>query len=789
MTDNDVDNDVSPITAPPTPLWRDPAHPAADRAAALLAELTLEEKVAQLGSYWADTRGSDEVIAPMQDVLGAGRPPFADAVAHGIGHLTRVLGTTPVDSATGARKVADAQRVVTDASRLGIPAIAHEECLTGFTTLGATVYPSPLSWGATFDPELIARVGRAIGEDLRAVGVHQGLAPVLDVTRDYRWGRVEETIGEDPYLVGTIGAAYVQGVESAGVVATLKHFLGYSASRGGRNHAPVSAGPREVADVLLPPFEMALAVGGARSVMNSYSEIDGVPVGADAGLLTTVLRDQLGFEGTVVSDYWSIAFLLSKHAVAEDVADAGRLALTAGIDVELPDTGAYGALPRLVRAGVIREDLVDRAVLRVLRQKVELGLLDPDWDPLAPTRGDVDLDSADNRALAGEVAERAVVLLANDSGLLPLDSPNRVAVIGPCADDARGLLGCYSYPIHVLPRHPEHGLGLPVASIAQALDAELADTAVVALEGVPLLEHDRSGIAAAVAAARESDVVVAVVGDRAGMFGKGTSGEGCDAPDLELPGLQGELVEALLDVGTETGVPVVLVVASGRPYAVGRYRDRAAAIVQTFMPGVEGAAAIAGVLSGRVNPSGHLPVSVPATSGGAPHTYLGPALAHDGDRISNVSVAPAFPFGHGLAYTTFAVGDLELEAATVPTDGTVRASVRVTNTGTRAGSTVVQLYGRDLAASVTRPVLELLGYRRLDLDPGATRRVELVLHTDRLSFTGAAGHRVVEPGRVELSAGLSSGERPASAQVTLTGPERRVAARRVLVTEVNDDIA
>ncbi len=347
-------------------------------------------------------------------------------------------------------------------SRFGIPAIAHEECLAGFAAWGATAYPIPLSWAATFSPELTAEMGRRIGEDLRSVGIHQGLAPVLDVVRDARWGRVEETLGEDPQLVGSIGAAYVLGLESAGIVATLKHFVGYSASRAGRNLAPVSAGPREIADVLLPPFEMALGAGGARSVMNAYTDLDGVPSAADRGLLTGLLRETWGFTGTVVSDYFTFPFLHTLHGVAADDVDAAALALRAGIDVELPTVRALGPdFVEAVRAGRIDESLVDVALERVLRQKVELGLLDPEWSARPPAlaslddaNGTIDLDPERNRQLARRMAERAIVLLRND-GTLPA-SPERVrniAVIGPNANDPYAVLGCYSFPSHVGQRY------------------------------------------------------------------------------------------------------------------------------------------------------------------------------------------------------------------------------------------------------------------------------------------------------------------------------------------------
>lgn len=762
------------------PSWADAGRSVHERVEALLAELTLAEKLAQLGSYWDDRRSTGEIIAPLQDVFQQGRPSFEDVVQDGIGHLTRVFGTRPTTAADGARALRAAQQTVRSHSRWGIPAIAHEECLTGFTTLGATVYPSPLAWGATFDPDVIERVGAAIGADMRSVGVHQGLAPVLDVARDYRWGRLEETIGEDPYLVGMIGTAYVRGMESAGVVATLKHFAGYAGSRGGRNHAPVAIGPRELADVVLPPFEMAIRLGGARSVMNSYSEIDGMPVAADPELLTQVLREEWGFEGTVVSDYWSVPFLKSKHGVAATVAEAGAVALRAGLDVELPDTSGFGLLGPLVEDGGLDEALVDRAVRRVLRQKIELGLLDPQEE--APCAADIDLDSDANRSLARQVAEESIVLLENRQDLLPLaHHPRRIAVIGPCSNDPRAFLGCYSYPIHVLPRHPEYGLGLEVDSLPEALASELPAAEIVTAPGCPLTEPDRSGIADAVSLASSAEVVIAVVGDRAGMFGRGTSGEGSDAVDLNLPGVQGELLDALLDAGT----PVVILTLSGRPYALGRYRDRAGAIVQAFLPGVEAAGALARVFSGRIDPGGRLPVEVPSSNGGAPHTYLGPALQHDGDRISNVSVAPAFPFGHGLSYGSTHWEPLVVEYREIPTDGTVRASVTVQNTGDRPVSDVVQLYAHDPVASVTRPVRELVGFQRLRLEPGAGKTVTFTVHTDRLSFTRGRGERVVEPGAVEFLAARSSVDVVASEVVELVGPTRRVApGQRVLTTEV-----
>ncbi|WP_214102873.1 glycoside hydrolase family 3 protein [Acrocarpospora catenulata] len=775
--------------------WQDPTLPVADRVEALLDEMTLAEKIAQLGSRWVgnetpateqpdpDPAGTHNV-APLQDVLAtAGKLTFEEAVRHGLGHLTRVFGTRPVTPAEGVAELARLQRVIVGNSRLGIPALAHEECLTGFTTYGATVYPTAIAWGATFDPELVERMAAAIGRDMRAVGVHQGLSPVLDVVRDYRWGRVEETIGEDPYLVALLGTAYVRGLESAGIIATLKHFAGYSASRAARNHGPVPMGRRELLDMILPPFEMAVTLGGARSVMNSYSDVDGLPAAVDHWLMTELLREEWGFTGTVVSDYWAIPFLETMHQVAADSGDAGLQALRAGIDVELPETIGYGPhLAERVAGGELPEWVIDRAARRLLTQKAQLGLLDGDWTPEGD--GTVELDSAANRALARELAERSVILL--DAGTaLPLISPERpmpkkIAVVGPGADDPRIFMGCYSFPNHVLPRHPELGLGFEVPSLLAGLRAELPETEITHAPGCEVRGLDRSGFAAAVAAARAAELCVAVVGDRAGMFGQGTSGEGCDAEDLRLPGVQEDLLIEL----AATGTPLVVVVVSGRPYALGEVHPRAAGLVQAFMPGEEGAGAISRIISGRVQPGGKLPVQIPRKAGGQPGTYLQPPLGTDSQGISNLDPTPLFPFGYGSAYTTFEVGELRISDLEVATDGEFAVTARVRNTGPRAGSEVVQLYLHDVLAQVTRPVRQLTGFARVWLEPGESKDVRFLVHADRTAFTGRDLRRIVEPGDLEVLVGTSADDLPCRGLVRLTGPVREVGAGRRLVTPV-----
>jgi beta-xylosidase len=781
--------------------WEDTTLSVAKRVEELLGRMTLAEKVAQLGSRWIGARlldiGSDQDsdpaestlnVAPMQDLFAAGgKISLEEASRHGLGHLTRVYGSAPVSPAQGAAELVRQQHVVLDGSRLGIPALVHEECLTGFTTYGATVYPAAIALAATFDPALVERMSASIGRDMAALGVHQGLSPVLDVVRDYRWGRVEETMGEDPYLVSELGAAYVRGLQSAGVLATVKHFAGYSASRAARNHGPVSMGRREMLDVVLPPFEAAVVAAGAGSVMNSYADVDGVPAGADSWLLTELLRDRWGFTGTVVSDYWAVPFLATMHRIAADMTEAGIQALASGIDVELPDTIAYGqGIVDAVNRGEVSEALVDRAARRLLTQKAGLGLLDAGWTPETSVPDpDIDLDSPANRAIARQLAERSIILL--DAGLaLPLLGAGRpqlarVAVVGPCAAEPRTFLGCYAFPNHVLTPLVEHDLGIDIPSAVDAVRAELPDVEVVYAPGCAVTGTDRSGFAAAVDAASDADLCIAFVGDQAGLFGRGTSGEGCDVEDLRLPGVQADLLDALFDTGT----PVIVVVVSGRPYALGGVAGPAAALVQAFMPGEEGGPAIAGVLSGRISPGGKLPVQIPRHPGGQPRTYLQPPLGSaESVGISSVDPTPLFPFGYGASYTTFEIDDLRFSSTELPTDGEFGVSVRVRNTGSRTGTEVVQLYLHDLVAQVARPIRQLAGFARIAVEPGDAVDVCFRVHADRTAYTNRSLERIVEPGDVEVLVGNSSVNLPCRGTVRLTGRTRVVGPDRQLTTPV-----
>ena len=767
--------------------WRDTDATPQERAESLIAAMTLREKTGQLFGVWvgASTEGGE--VAPHQNEMN---PPvdLDEILPNGLGQLTRPFGTAPVDPALGALSLQRTQQRIAAANRFGIPALVHEECLAGFATWQATAYPVPLAWGATFNADLIRTMGAAIGTDMRSVGVHQGLAPVLDVVRDARWGRVEETIGEDPYLIGTLATAYIQGLESSGIIATLKHFVSYSASKAGRNLAPVSVGAREQADVLLPPFEMAIRESGVRSVMHAYTDMDSVPTAADASLLTGLLRDTWGFSGTVVADYFGIAFLKELHGIAGSLGEAAAAALSAGVDVELPTVHAFGEhLIAEIEAGRLPVSMVDRALRRVLVQKIELGLLDTDWSAVPPAlqdanlqdtaglEGSITLDTEANRKLAARIAEESIILASNN-GILPLRTPGRIAVVGPNADNTQAFLGCYSFPAHVGGQHPDVPVGIELPTVAEALRSEFPDSSFSVTAGCSIDGDSSEGFDEAVAAASSADVVIAVLGDRAGLFGRGTSGEGCDVESLVLPGVQQQLLDRLI----ETGVPVVVVLLTGRPYAVGSAVENAAAIVQAFFPGEEGGPAVAKILSGRVNPSGRLPVSIPARPGAQPSTYLASRLAR-ASSVSNIDPAAAYPFGHGLSYTTFEWSGLTVDgAAAVPVDGEAKASITVTNTGDRAGTELVQLYLHDPVASVVRPEQRLVGYARVPLEPGASARVAFTVPADVASFTGRDGRRIVEPGDLELGFGASSGDIRLQATVTLTGAPRTVDHTRRL---------
>ena len=743
-----------------------------DRVADLLARMTVEEKAAQLTAVWIDVTDRAQIAPREVDGDAAAAMNTPDALAHGIGHVSRPYGSRPLDPSVGIDKVNALQRRLVEQTRLGIPAICHEECLSGLMAQDATSFPCPLNLASTWDPQLVRHMAAVIRRQMRTIGTHQGLAPVADVARDARWGRVEETFGEEPYLVAVLTAAYVEGLQgddlSNGVAATLKHYAGYSFSEGGRNVAPVHVGRRELADVFLPPFEMAVRDAGARSVMPAYVAIDGEAAHGSRWLLSDVLREAWGFRGTVVSDYFGVSNLRDQDHVATDRATAVATALTAGMDVELPfPAEMVDGVPEALDRGLLDMARVDLAVARVLRLKFELGLFErPYVEPLTAA-----LEQPSDRELARTIGVRSITLLQN-GGVLPLDGRSaKVAVIGPNADDSMALFGDYSFESHVLARGSADGaVETQSPTVLEALRTRL-NQSVSYVEGAHVMDGELGGIPEAVAAARAADVAVVVLGDRSRLFGEGTVGEGSDASDLSLPGGQTALLEAVLGSGT----PVVLVLLSGRPYDL-TAASSCAAIMEAWFPGQEGAHAIADVLLGDAEPGGRSPVTFSAGAGFQP-MYVGPFSTSPGSPPLKGFDA-VFPFGHGLSYTTFDYSDLDAPTE-VAIDGCLEVSCSVRNSGTRAGEDVVQLYIRDRDACVLRPVQQLVGFQRVALAPGQEARITWQVPTDLLAYSGIEYTRILEPGPVDLLVGASSSDIRLEAECLLTGPVRHLDADRL----------
>jgi beta-glucosidase len=775
--------------------FRDPGVPRDARVADLLGRMTRAEKIAQLGSFWAF-----EVVGP--DGLDGDR--LAALAAEGIGQITRLAGSTnlpPVDVAKAANAI---QRTLVEGTRLGIPAVIHEECLHGLMAWAAPCFQQSIGAAAAFDPEAVAAMAATIRRRMLLTGARLALGPVFDIARDPRWGRMEETYGEDPYLAAELGCAYVgalQGPDLAdGVAATAKHIVGHGLAEGGLNQAPAHLGPRELRDEQLFPFEAAVRERGIAGVMPAYCDVDGVPCHASTELLTTILREEWGFDGIVASDYMGIEMLSTAHRLTADLGEAARLALVAGLDAELPRTVAFGSpLADALADGRVSESLLDAAVARVLRMKFRLGIMDQPYVEV-PTVAQLEQLAAAEETAARALAERSIVLLEND-GALPLTPDlRRIAVVGPIADSARDLLGDYSHLIHLETlqemRRGVDALGIigdgeAVApgdelagrrTILDALRAAFPAAEVAHARGSGIARGTDEELAAAVSIARDADVVIAVLGERSGLTIDSTTGEFRDRARLGFLGRQQELLEAVV----ATGTPVVLVVVSGRPLALEWAAGSCAAILLAWVPGDAGPEAIADVLSGVVNPGGKLPVTMPRRVGQVPLTYRHhPTGGHShpkGDYVDG-PVAPLWPFGHGRSYTTFAIDHLRLDRTILDTAGdTVTIRADVTNTGARAGDEVVQLYVRDEEATVARPVRELRGFRRVSLEPGECRTVAFRLSTEQFSYVGADLRRVVEPGRVSGEGGCSAADVALTAELVLQGPVVELRQRREYLT-------
>lgn len=724
-----------------------------ERIAARRAAMTLEEKAAQL-------TGLD--LKLLLDGDGRFCPEkAAEHLRHGIGHISGAAHAADRPPAQVAGLIDEIQRWIITHTRLGIPAIFHGECLGGLAGKGAPVFPHAIGLGSMFQPELVARMTASIGALMRGVGMQQALSPVLDISYDPRWGRNEETYGEDAYLVAANACAFVHGLQggdlkNGGVVATAKHFAGHAMSDGGRNCSPVRIGPRELRDTVLFPFEAAVRRAGVQSVMNSYTDVDGVPCAASHELLTDILRSEWGFDGTVVSDYGSVERLVSQHFAAADKGDAARQALEAGLDVELPTVDCFGEpLLQAVREGRIAEETLDRALERALLAKDRLGLLEGYAPAAYAGQGTGETDAA----LAGELARKCLVLLKNE-GILPLKAAtlHRVAVIGPNAHSRRNLLGSYThvalnanrFDVDALEGITQELAGRPIPTLLECLRAKLGEEVEVAYAAGCTLPHGRMSqeeLAAAVAAARGADVAIVAVGDRSAMFEHGTAGENIDRVDIRLFGDQEKLVRAV----AATGTPVVLVLQNGRPLSLVWESEHIPAIVEGWFIGEQAGTALAEVLFGDVNPAGRLPFAFPKSVGQIPVNYN--RTPFGATKYVEMDWTPLYPFGYGLSYTTFEYGNLRLSAREIAPDGTLDVLVDVTNTGCNTGDEVVQLYLHDTFSCTVRPYQELAGFERITLQPGQTRTVRFTLGQRQLRALTADLRWVVEPGNFEVMVG------------------------------------
>ncbi len=734
-------------------------EPAYQKADSLLQLMTLEEKVAQLSAVWLDKpRLYTENGELSFDSLKKYFP-------HGIGQFAR-----PSESARGfgqlGRDVKDhvafgnqVQEYFTKHTRLGIPALFHEECLHGLMAREATNFPQPIAMASSWNPDLIRNVYDAAGKEARSRGTHLALTPVVDVARDSRWGRIEETFGEDPHLVGEMGLAAVEGLSGNGegvkngthVMTTLKHFVAHAEPEGGSNTGAVHVGERELRNIFLAPFKHCIKNGNVHAIMPAFHEIDGIPCHASTWLLQDVLRGEWGFEGVVVADYYAISELAGRHGVAKDQMDASIQALKAGVDIELPDTRSYPTLIEAVKSGKINVDYVDNAVRRVLKQKFELGLFS---QPKIKADKAIELSkSQKSKELALKVAEESAVLLHNGGDILPLDIKKfeKIAVVGPNVKDT--LLGGYS----ATPKYYSSvwdGISKYVgdkAKLSYAEGVRITKPAVYTKDEIELLsvEDNKQLIEEAVKKAKKADVVVLAVGENE-LIAREAWGDSHlgDRTTMELTDAQKNLVNRIVTLGK----PTVLLLMSGRPLAVGQFLKENTAVLNCWYLGQETGNALANLLFGEVSPSGKLPISIARSAAHLPVYYNHKPTSRRGYLFEDIT--PLFPFGFGLSYTEFSLGKPKLSSDVLKT--TVELSVNVKNTGKYYGSEVVQLYIRDLLSSSTRPVKELKAFKKIDLKAGEEETVKFTINEEMLSFYGADMTYGAEEGDFEIMVGNSS---------------------------------
>lgn len=750
---------------PASATYKNAKAPIEARVDDLLSRMTLEEKIAQIITIWDnkpeifDAQGEFDPVkmsAKFPDGIGQFARP-SDAKGPASPRTTKgrdIRGTV--------RLVNALQKHAVTKTRLGIPILMHEEGLHGYAALDATSFPQAIALASSWDPDLLRDINVVIGREIRARGVHLALSPVVDVARDPRWGRIEETFGEDPYLAGELGVAAVEGLQgsnkastltSGKVFATLKHLTGHGQPESGTNVGPASISERVLREYFFPPFEQVVKRTGIQAVMASYNEIDGVPSHANKWLLGDVLRGEWGFKGAVVSDYYAIDELAGRHAIAKDKSEAAILALNAGVDSDLPTGASFSTLLASVRAGKVPQAAVDQAVRRMLNLKFRAGLFE---NPYADANAAVKItNNAEAKALALKSAQRAITLLKND-GTLPLaigDGKPTIAVIGPSANVAR-LGGYYGQPPVTVP-------------ILEGIKSRVGTKAnIVFAQGVKITEDDdwwadevkladpaanRKLIAEAVEVARGADQIVLTLGDT-----EQTSREGWaethlgDRDSLDLVGEQQELFDALKALGK----PITVVLINGRPASINTIASEANAIVEGWYLGEQGGNAVADVLFGDVNPGGKLPVTFPRSVGQLPFTYNHKPTARRGYLFADKT--PLYPFGFGLSYTTFELGAPVLSSPSIPKSGSVTVTVTVKNSGKRTGDETVQIYVRDKISSVTRSVKDLKAFKRVTLAPGESRTVSFTLDAEAFHFWNDKMQRVVEPGEFEIMAGNNS---------------------------------
>lgn len=809
--------------------YQNPSLPVKKRVRDLMKRMTLEEKTAQLcATLPMLLLEGEELSRDKMDLL----------LKEGIGRIPQF----PMPFARSARQVAEAynavQKYVLENTRLGIPFMAQVECLNGVTAVDATSFPAPIAMASSWEPELVRRAGEITGRQMRALtGGSNALAPVVDLGRDPRWGRVYETYGECSYMNSAFGAAYVRGLQNdgdlkTGVQSCAKHFLGYSYTQGGLNSAAVEIGGRDLYESFGRPFETMFHEADLKAVMCTYSEIDGKPVSFSPEILRDLLRDRMGFEGSAICDGGSIKRGCDVQKAAADMEEAGILALEAGLDADAPISQCYTHLPDAIRAGKVKRKLLDEACARVLTQKFELGLFE---EPYVDTdRAESLFGTAESDAATLELSRKSLVLLKNEGNLLPLTAdPGRVAVIGPHGDSVMSLFGGYTYPAYLDAMRtgafsmegvnegvdadgegdgifsqlsdgnkldPEEAIELycrrkyRVGSVAEEIASRLTGGEVLKAKGCAIDDRDRSLFGEAKAAARQADLVIMTLGGKCGWGADATSGEGKDRASISLPGVQEELLKEIKALGK----PVILVLFNGRPMEIGWASEHVDAVLEVWFPGPMGGRAVAEALLGEINPGGKLPVTIPRHVGQVPIYYShkngsgydktkGGLEAMFGDGYTDIENSPLYPFGFGLSYSSFEYAGLDLSTLKVDSAGGIEISVFVKNTGDRRGEEVVQFYMRDLEARVTRPVKELVGFRRISLDPGEMKKVTLFLKMSQLGFVNEKGDFVVEPGKMAVMIGPNSRDITHTGIFSIIGQVRSLAGRRTYLSHTEEE--